>query len=140
MAYALAHKGKATSNIAYNLEDPPSVYNNESVHSRLDGYTSMARVVHGPEYDPSAHDLDGEVVMRAGGGKKHGRFWIGDSITDTASTHTLSQIRAWTTSSSPTIHPRPDSTQFQMTHSRLFLFYSSFIDFYILLYCIVTLG
>ena len=26
------------------------------------------------------------------------------------------------------------------THSRLFLFYSSFIDFYILLHCIVTLG
>ena len=25
-------------------------------------------------------------------------------------------------------------------HSRLFLFYSSFIDFYILLHCIVTLG
>ena len=47
---------------------------NESVHSRIDGYTSMARAVHGPEYDPRAHDLDGEVVMRAGGGKKHGRF------------------------------------------------------------------
>ena len=43
-----------------------------------------------PEYDPSAHDLDGEVVMRAGGGKKHGRFWIGDDIIDTASTPTLS--------------------------------------------------
>ena len=70
MAYALAYKGKATSDIAYNLEDPPSTYSNESVHSRLDGYTSMARQVHGPEYDPSAHDLDGEVVMRAGGGKE----------------------------------------------------------------------
>ena len=90
MAYALAHKGKATSNVTYNPEDPPSVYSNESVHSRLDGYTSMARVVHGPEYDPSTHDLDGEVVMRAGGGKKHGRFWIGDGTIDTASTPTLS--------------------------------------------------
>jgi len=38
----------------------------------------MARVVLGPEYNPSTHDLDGEVVMRAGGGKKHGRFWIGE--------------------------------------------------------------
>ena len=74
MVYALAHKGKATAGIAYNPEDPPSVYSNESVHSRLDGYISMARVVHGPEYDPSAQDLDGEVVMRAGGGKKHGQF------------------------------------------------------------------
>ena len=90
MEYALAHKGKATSDVAYNLEDPPSAYNNESVHSRLDGYTSMARVVHGPEYNPSPHDLDGEVVMRAGGGKKHGQFWIGDGTINTANTPTLS--------------------------------------------------
>ena len=89
MAYALAHKGKATSDVAYNPERPPSAYSNKSIHSCLDGYTSMARVVHGPEYDPSAHDLDGEVVMRAGGGKKHGRFWIGDGTIDTASTPTL---------------------------------------------------
>ena len=68
MAYALAHKGKATFDVAYNLEDTPLAYKNESVHSRLDGCTSMARVVHGPEYNPSTHDLDGEVVMRAGGG------------------------------------------------------------------------
>ena len=74
MAYALAHKGKATSDVAYNPEDPPSAYSNESVHSRLNGYTSMARAVYGPEYDLSAHDLDGEVVMRAEGGKKHGWF------------------------------------------------------------------
>ena len=90
MAYALAHKGKTTADVAYYPKDPPSAYNNEFVHSRLDGYTSMASVVHGPEYDPSAHDLDGEVVMRAGGGKKHSRFWIGDGTIDTASTPTLS--------------------------------------------------
>ena len=111
MAYALAHKGKATSDVAYNPEDPPLVYSNESVHSRLEGYTSMARQVRGPEYDPSAHDLDGEVVMRAEGGKKHGQFWIGDGTIDTPSTPTLSQIRARSTSSSPTIRPRSVSTQ-----------------------------
>ena len=74
MAYALAHKGNVTSDVAYNPEGLPSAYSNESIHSRLDGYTSMARVVHGPEYDPSAHNLDGEVVIRVEGGKKHGRF------------------------------------------------------------------
>ncbi|XP_072150762.1 uncharacterized protein [Setaria viridis] len=73
-AYDLAHKGKVMADVAYNPDDPPLAYNYESVHSCLDGYTSMARAVHGPEYDPSAHDLDGEVVMRTGGGKKHGRF------------------------------------------------------------------
>ena len=50
----------------------------------------MARAVHGLEYDLSAHDLDGEVVIRAGGGKKHGQFWIGDGTIDTAGTLTLS--------------------------------------------------
>ena len=114
MAYALAHKGKATSNVAYNPEDPPSAYSNESIHSRLNGYSSMARQVHGLEYDPSAHDLDGEVVMRVGGGKKHGWFWIGNGTIDMASTPTLSQIRARSTGSSPAIRPRPDSTRFQM--------------------------
>ena len=114
MAYALAHKGKATSDVAYNPKDPPSVYNNESIHSHLKGYTTMARQVRGLEYDPSAHDLDGEVVMRAGGGKKHGRFWIGDDTIDTAITPTLSQIRAWSMSSSPAIRPWPDSTRFQI--------------------------
>ena len=66
--------GKAMFDVAYNPEDPPLAYSNESVHSHLDGYTSMARQIHSLEYDPKAHDLDGEVVMRAGVGKKHGRF------------------------------------------------------------------
>ena len=101
----MAHKGKATSDVAYNPEDPPSAYSNESIHSRLEGYTSMARQVRGLEYDSSAHDLDGEVVIRAGGGKKHGRFWIGDGTIDTASTPTLSQIQARSTGSSPAICP-----------------------------------
>ena len=68
----MAHKGKATSNVDYNPEDGPETYNNATVHNRLSEYTSMAREVHGSEYDPSTKDLDGEVVMRVGGGKKNG--------------------------------------------------------------------
>ena len=89
-AHALTHKGKVMADVVYNPDVRPSAYSNESVHNRLDGYTSMARMVHGPEYDPSTHDLDGEVIMRVVGGKKHGRFWIGDGTIDTASTPTLS--------------------------------------------------
>jgi hypothetical protein len=47
----MAHKGKATSNIDFNPEDPPEVYSNTTIHSCLSEYTSMAREVHGPEYD-----------------------------------------------------------------------------------------
>jgi hypothetical protein len=89
-AWALAHKGKVMSDVDYHPEDPPSAYSNVTIHNYLSQYTKMARAVHGPEYDPSTQDLDGEVVMRVGGGKKHGRYWLGDSTLDTAATPTLS--------------------------------------------------
>ena len=62
----MAHKGKATSDVDYNSEDGPEAYNNATVHNRLSEYTSMAREVHGPQYNLSTEDLDGEVVMRVG--------------------------------------------------------------------------
>ena len=65
---------KANSDVDYNPEDLPSAYSNVNVQSHLNEYTSMAREVPGPEYDPSTHDLDGEVPMRVGGGKKHGWY------------------------------------------------------------------
>ncbi|TVU14354.1 hypothetical protein EJB05_37817, partial [Eragrostis curvula] len=49
--------------------------------------------------------------MRAGGGKKHGRYYLGDNVIDTASTPTLSQIRARTVSGGPSIRQRPTATQ-----------------------------
>ena len=110
----MAHKGKAISDVDHNPEDPPSAYSNATVHSRLTEYTSMVREVHGPEYDPNTQNLDGEVVMRVEGGKKHVRYWIDDSTLDTATTPTLSQIRARSTSSNPAIHPRPDTVQSRM--------------------------
>jgi hypothetical protein len=107
MAYAMAHKGKATSDVSYNPEDPPSAYTNPTIHSRLNQYTEMARAVHGQDFNPSTQDFDGEIVMRVGGGKKHGRYWMGDGVIDTSSTPSLSQIRARSTSASPAIRPRP---------------------------------
>jgi hypothetical protein len=70
----MAHKGKATFDVSYNPEDPLGAYTNASVHTRLSEYTSAARSVHRPEYDVSTQDLDAEIVMRVGGGKKHGRY------------------------------------------------------------------
>ncbi|XP_062183030.1 uncharacterized protein LOC133887123 [Phragmites australis] len=48
--------------------------------------------------------------MRVGGGKKHGRYWIGDGAIDSAATPSLSQIRASSTSTSPAIRPRKDTS------------------------------
>jgi hypothetical protein len=99
----MAHKGKAMSDITYNPDDGPEVYNNPIVYSRLQEYTAMAQEVHGPEYDPSTKQIDLDMLMRVGGGKRHGRYWIADGAIDSSSTPTLSQARARSTGSSPAI-------------------------------------
>ncbi|KAL5647207.1 hypothetical protein ACJX0J_041562, partial [Zea mays] len=110
-AYAMAHKGKATSDVTYNPDDGPEAYTNPAIHSRLSEYTAMAKEVHGPDYDPRTEDIDGDVLMRVGGGKRHGRYWIADGAIDSSSTPTLSQVRARSTSASPAIRPRQDTSQ-----------------------------
>ena len=110
MAYAMAHKGKATSDISYNPADPPEAYSNPRVHTRITEYTKMGRALHGETWDPDTAPLSGEAIMRAGGGKKHGRYWIAHSLIDMASTPSLSQLRARTTDSTPPIHQRPETS------------------------------
>jgi hypothetical protein len=132
----MSHKGKATSDVDYNPEDGPEAYSNPMVHTRLNAYTTMAREVHGPEFDPATEDLDGEVVMRVGGGKNHGRYWIADSAIDSSSTSTLSQIRARSTSASPGIRPRQDTSQYRIQALQV-ISYSSFIDYCIPFLCII---
>jgi hypothetical protein len=61
----------------------------------------------GPDYDPRTEDIDGDVLMRVGGGKRHERYWIADEAIDSSSTPTLSQVRARSTS--PAIRPRQDN-------------------------------
>ena len=122
----MSHKGKASaSSTTYNPDDPPEVYNNSSIGGRINVYTETGRQIHGPEWDPSRASLDGEVIMRVGQGKKHGRYFIGDSILDTASTPTLAALRARSTSSSPPILSRPSTAQLQV--DRLQVIFDLFI-------------
>ena len=107
----MPHKGKATSAVSYNPEDLPEAYTNPSVHTCISEYTSTARSVHGAQYDPSTQDFDADIVMRVGGDKNHGRYWLGDGIIDSTSTPSLSQIRARSTSEGPAIRPRPSASQ-----------------------------
>ena len=83
MGWVMARKSKAASNVTYNPDDPPSAYSNPSVHSRIQAYTEMGRQVHGADWDPRTQPLDGEVIMRVGGGKKHGHYYISDGLVDT---------------------------------------------------------
>ncbi|XP_066374536.1 uncharacterized protein [Miscanthus floridulus] len=112
-AFAMAHKGKASSDVSFNPDDPTEAYTNSSAYEKITEYTAAARSIHGPKYDPRTDNIDANTVMRIGQGKKHGRYWIGDSVIDTASTPTLSQIRAQSTiaSSLPAIRSRPATTQ-----------------------------
>ena len=72
----MAHKGKATSDVTYNPDDGPEAYTNPAVYSRLHDYTAMAQEVHGPDYDPSTEPIDPDVLMRVGGGKRHGQYGL----------------------------------------------------------------
>jgi hypothetical protein len=70
----MAHKGKATSDVTYNLEDGPEAYSKPTIYNHLSEYTTMAEQVHGPDYDPKTKDTDKDILMRVGGGKRHGRY------------------------------------------------------------------
>jgi hypothetical protein len=50
----MAHKGKATSDVSYNSDDPPEAYTNLTVYTRINEYTSAVRTFHGDDYDPSS--------------------------------------------------------------------------------------
>ena len=71
----------------------------------------------GPPHTPAM-----ELAARADAGRvaanrpacKYSWYWIGDDLIDTASTLTLAQIRARSTSSSPAISPRQSTTEIHM--------------------------
>jgi hypothetical protein len=70
----MAHKGKATSDVTYNPEDGPKAYSNPTVQSSFGEYTAIVKEVYGPEYDLRAEDINRDILMKVGGGKRHGRY------------------------------------------------------------------
>ena len=106
----MSHMCRATSDMAYNPAAPPESYTNPSIPARLTAYTEVGRALHVETWDPETAPLSGEAIMRAGGGKKHGRYWIANSLVDMASTPSLTQLRARTTDSTLPIRPRPETS------------------------------
>jgi hypothetical protein len=102
----MAHKAKATSDVSYSVSDGPEVHNNPSFGRRITEYTEACKQKYGEDYNLSEHDIDTYIVMSLGGGKKHGRLWIGDGIIDISSLR-LADVRAWRTESDPQIRARP---------------------------------
>lgn len=102
----MAHKAKATSDVSYSVSDGPEAYSNPSFGRRIVEYTEACKQKYGEDYNPSEHDIDTDIVMALGGGKKHGRLWIGDGIIDSSSLR-LADVRARRTESDPPIRARP---------------------------------
>jgi hypothetical protein len=96
----MAHKAKATSDVSYSVNDGPEAYNNPSFGRRIVEYTEACKQKYGEDYNPSEHDIDTYRVMALGGGKKHGRLWIGDGIID-SSTLRLADVQARRMESDP---------------------------------------
>jgi hypothetical protein len=44
------------------------------------------------DYDPRTKDIDGDVVMRVGGGKRHRRYWIVDGAIELLSSLAVSGV------------------------------------------------
>jgi glycerol dehydrogenase-like iron-containing ADH family enzyme len=81
----MAHKGKATSDVSYSVSDGPEAYNNPSFGRRIAEYTKACEQKYGEDYNESEHEIDTDIVMALGGGKKHERLWIGDGIINSSS-------------------------------------------------------
>lgn len=114
-----ALKGKASTVSEYSANAPPEAYATPADHAKVTGYAEVFEEVHGPGADPSQHDLDVEVVVRAGGGMKHGRLCFGKRTIDPSTIPSLPHLKATSTSSSASIRSRPGARQFSQQRWRV---------------------
>jgi len=80
----MSHKGKATSEVSFNPEDPPEAY------KKVTEYHEVARAMYGSHYDPTTDNIDACLVMCLRKGKKHGCYWMLNNVINNATTPTLS--------------------------------------------------
>ena len=113
--YVLSHQGKATD--PENIYDPTKgadAFTNPNAYEKVVQYTEAVRKRHGEAYDLATEPLDTDVLMRTGGGKQHGRYFLAHSVIDPATIPTLREVRrsdSMTSSDVPIQPRRPSSTQ-----------------------------
>jgi hypothetical protein len=81
------------------VSDGPEAHSNPSFGRRIAEYIEACKQKYGEYYNPCEHDIDTDIVMALGGGKKHER-WIGDGIIDSSSLR-LADVRARRTEFDP---------------------------------------
>jgi hypothetical protein len=109
MGYVLSHQGKATD--PDNVYDPmkgANAFTNPNAYEKVVQYTETVHKRHGEAYDPATEPLDTDVLMRTGGGKQHGRYFLAHNVIDPTTIPTLREVRRSdsTTSSNVPIQPR----------------------------------
>ena len=102
--------------VSFDPAAPPQAYSDPNVYTKVQEYTSTIREIYGADYNMRTEPIDAEVIMRLGGGKKHGRLWIADGAIDSTTVPSLDAIRAQSTSSSQPIRTRP-SPALQQVHA-----------------------
>jgi hypothetical protein len=122
VGYALSHKGKEKDpDNRWNPEDGPTAYTNANIKPKLVEYSAAFRQSHLEEdKDPFKEPLDAELMMRLGGGKQHGSYWMANNTISSATTPTLREIRKAGSSSSSgiPIAPRQPSMYTQIKRSK----------------------
>jgi hypothetical protein len=115
VGYALSHKGKATApDNRYDPKGGPDAYTNTNVHPKLAEYTTAFRRRSGEEKDHATEPLYMDLMMRLGGGKQHGQYWMANSTIDPSSAPKMRDIRRGGSSSSsdiPIAPRQPNSAQ-----------------------------
>ena len=105
-AFYMAKLAPAKKAKPFDPSTPKEAYR-EPTWLRKEKYDGKLKERYGPEVDPSSRDLDPEIVMVAGGGKRHGRPSLGASAFP-VQTESLASIRARSTSSSLQIETRDE--------------------------------
>ena len=105
-AYHMAKLAPAKKAKPFDPNTPEEAYP-QPTWKRKKKYDASVKHKDGPDADPSSQDFDPELVMVAGGGKKHGRPALGASAFP-VQTDNLASIRARSTSSSPQIQTRDE--------------------------------
>lgn len=87
----------------------------KSAKEKYETFTAVFQEAHGEDAEPTSQPLDPELVVIAGEGKRGGRHLICNGAIATSTHRKLHEIRASSTSSTPSIRSRPTSTSREVT-------------------------
>lgn len=68
-------------------------------------YAEACEALHGPDFEWDKEPIDGVAAYKAGHGKKHGRYLVGDGMISTPTV--LREVRVSSTAGEPTDQPPP---------------------------------